>query len=387
MSDTTRPQATVDPRFESVAELLRSYAEEDPGYTAQLAVYHEGRPVLDLAVGPDADPAALTGVFSCSKGAAAIVMALLVQEGVLDLDAPVAAYWPEFAANGKEAVTVRLLLSHQAGLQGVDGGLTQEEYLDSRLGARILGAAAPRWRPGTAHAYHALSIGVFMEELARRTAEERLQDIYERRVRAPYGIDFHLGLPEELEPRYRDVLKPAQRPDPGFIDPYGHFGLAVNSTSGFDGPDGPSTDILDLPNVKAVRAAGIAAAGGVANARGLARLYAAAGTGIDDGTGAVSEPLLSEGVRTAFAEEQVFGPDRSHGLMGAFGIVFMKSQPRNDFGSWQAFGHDGANASLAFCDPAYGTAFGYVPARAEESGTGSRGGRLTVALRQALLAG
>ncbi|MGJ9404066.1 serine hydrolase domain-containing protein [Arthrobacter sp. KK5.5] len=389
MSETTENHTVTgdltDPRFAPVAELLGEFAAEDADYSAQLAVYHEGLPVMDLAVGPHSTRESLTGVFSCSKGASAMVVGILLQEGVLELDAPVAAYWPEFADNGKELVTVRQLLSHQAGLPGVDGGMTLEEYEDSRLAARILGAAAPSWRPGAAHCYHALSIGVFMEELARRTAGERLQDIYERRIRAPFGIDFHLGLPETEEPRYRDVLKPAREAELPFVDPFGVFGLSVNSTAGLEGPDGPSRDILDLPNVRSVRAAGLAAAGGVANARGIARLYAAASTGVVGADGKLGEPFLSDATRAAMSQEQVFGPDRGHGLLGAFGIVFMKSQPRNDFGSARAFGHDGANASLGFADPAYGIGFGYVPARAELSGTGSRAGRLTVAVRQALL--
>jgi CubicO group peptidase (beta-lactamase class C family) len=376
----------IDPRFAPVAELLESFAAEDPDYSAQLCIYHQGHPVVDLAVGPNTTLDSMTGVFSCSKGAAAMVIGILVQEGVLDLDAPVAAYWPEFAANGKELVTVRQLLSHQAGLPGVDGGMTLEEFTDSRLGARILGAAEPLWRPGTTHSYHALSMGVFAEELARRTAEEKLQDIYERRIRAPYDIDFYLGLPEIEEKRFREVLKPVQGPELPFMDPFGHLGTAVNSTAGFDTGDGVSYDLLDAPNSRQIRASGIAAAGGVANARGLARLYAAASTGVVLADGTLSDPFLTPGTRAAMAQEQVFGIDRANGLTGAFAIMFMKSQPRNDFGSWRAFGHDGANAALAFADPAYGTAFGYVPARAEQSGTGSRGGRLTVALRRALLA-
>ncbi|MFB0835758.1 serine hydrolase domain-containing protein [Arthrobacter halodurans] len=389
MTESTETNALVDehvdPRFKPVAGLLRSFAAEDPDYSAQLAVYHEGRQVLDVAVGPNCTRDSLTGVFSCSKGAAAMVVGILLQEGALALDAQVSSYWPEFAANGKGSVTVRQLLSHQAGLPGVDGGMTLGEYTESHLAAELLAAAEPLWRPGAAHSYHALSIGVLMEELARRTAGERLQELYERRIRAPFGIDFYLGLPEAEERRYRDVLKPAQSPPLPFIDPFGHFGVAANSAAGFDGPDGPTRDLLDVPNVRAVRAAGIAAAGGVASARGMARLYAAASTGVVLEDGSRREPFLSGATRAELSQEQVFGTDRANGLTGAYGIVFMKSQPRNDFGSWRAFGHDGANGALGFADPAYGIGFGYVPARAEESGTGSRGGRLTVAVRQALL--
>lgn len=380
------PAEIIDPRFAPVAELLRSFAEADPDYSAQLSVYRAGAPVIDVAVGPHSTMDSLTGVFSCSKGAAAMVIGLLVQEGLLDLEAPVALYWPEFGAAGKESVTVGQLLSHQAGVIGVDGGFTAEELTDSRLAAGILAAAEPAWLPGAAHAYHALTMGVFMEELARRTAGERLQDIYERRIRAPYGIDFHLGLPGESEARYRDVL-PVREPAPApFIDPFSVLGLSVNSTAGFEGSEGPVYDFLQVPNLRSIRAAGMASVGGVASARGLARLYAAACTGVVETGGGLGEPFLSADTRSRLAAERVFGIDRGTGLTGAFGTGFMKSQPRNDFGSWRAFGHDGANGSLGYADPVYQLGFGYVPARAEELGTGSRGGRLSAAVRQVLLA-
>ncbi|HXD28724.1 MAG TPA: serine hydrolase domain-containing protein, partial [Arthrobacter sp.] len=321
------------------------------------------------------------------KGAAGLVIALLVQDGLLDPDAAVATYWPEFAANGKAAITVGQLLSHQGGLPGIDGGMTVADYTDSAAGAVRLAAAPPVWKPGSTHQYHALTLGIFAEELVRRITGQTLQHVYEARIRAPFGIDFYLGLPEDADPRYRDVLKPVQAPPVPFIDPFGPLGLALNSTAGFDVGDGKSYELLDLPNLREIRAAGIAAAGGVASARGLARLYAAASTGLVHDDGSTPGPFLTQATQQQVAAERVFGIDRANGLTGAFALMFMKSIPRNDFGSWRAFGHDGANATLAFADPAYGIGFGYVPARAEESGTGSRGGQLTVALRQALLAG
>lgn len=377
----------IDQRFAPVAELMSSFAANDPDYSGQLAIYQGGNLVLDMSVGEHCTPDSMTGVFSCSKGAGAIVMALLVQQGLLDLDAPVAVYWPEFAAAGKASITVAQLLSHQAGLPGVEGGFTQEELLDSRLAAGIIAAAAPLWTPGSTHSYHALTMGVFMEELARRCAQESLQEIFERRIRAPHDIDFHLGLPEELEPRFRPVLKGANGEPAPFIDPFSPMGLALNSTGGFDGPKGPSFEIMDVPNVRAIREAGLAAIGGVANARGLAKLYAAVSTGFVDESGDEHAPLLTEATIAQVTQDRVFGLDRAGGYPGAFGIGFMKAHANNDFGSARAFGHDGANASLGYADPAYGLALGYVPARAEANGTGSRGGQLSVLARQVQLAG
>ncbi|MDN6178191.1 MAG: beta-lactamase family protein, partial [Micrococcaceae bacterium] len=178
------------------------------------------------AVGPNSQLDSLTGVFSASKGAAGMVIALLVQDGLLDLEEPVTRYWPEFAARGKKAITVGQLLSHQAGLPGVDGGMAVEHYTESSQGAARLAAAPPVWKPGSTHQYHALTIGIFAEELVRRITGQTLQQVYETRIREPFGIDFHLGLPEGEEPRFREVLKPAQSPELPFIDPYGPLGLA-----------------------------------------------------------------------------------------------------------------------------------------------------------------
>ncbi|WP_258142749.1 serine hydrolase domain-containing protein [Arthrobacter sp. MYb227] len=378
---------TLDRRFAPVAELLASYAQDDPTYSGQLAIYQHGELVVDMHVGDDCSDDSMTGVFSCSKGAGALVMALLVQEGVLELEATVAEYWPEFATAGKEAMTVAQLLSHQGGLPGVEGGFTQEELIDSQLAAGILAAAQPLWNAPGIFTYHALSMGVFMEELARRAAQESLQSIFERRMRAPHDIDFYLGLPESLEERFRPVLKATAGDEAQFIDPYSTLGLALNSTAGFVGPEGPSFELMDVPNTRAVREAGLAAIGGVANAHGLATLYAAVTTGFVDASGDEHAPLLTAQTIAAVSQDRVYGFDRASGNQNAFGIGFMKAHAGNDFGSARAFGHDGANASLGYADPAYGLAFGYIPSRAEAGGTGSRGGRLSVLSRQVLLGG
>ncbi|GAA3704168.1 serine hydrolase domain-containing protein [Zhihengliuella alba] len=375
----------VHPRFQVVADAFEGFARDEPGYSGQLAVYLDGVPVLDLAVGEHLGPDDVTGVFSCSKGAAGLVMALLVQDGLLDLDDAVAHHWPEFDAAGKGDVTVRQLLSHQAGLTGVEGGFSEDEYIQSELAAAKLAAAAPRWRPGTAHAYHGLTIGVLMEELVRRITGSRLQEVFDQRVRAPHGADFYLGLPDEQDHRYRDVLKPLQPGPPVDVDPFGHLGLAFNSTAGFADAGGAPLDLLDLPNQRRMRRAGISAAGGVASARGMARVYAAASTGLVLEEGGRADALLSQETQLAFAQTQVYGPDLGHGELGAYGVVFMASHPGNDYGSWRVFGHNGANGSIGYADPAYGLAVGYVPARAEANGTASRNGRLSAALRRAAL--
>lgn len=359
------------PEFASIRSLFDSMLSAETGYSAQLAVYHLGRKVLDLHGGPDMAADSVTGVFSCSKGAAALAFGLLVQDGLVDLDAPVVRYWPEFGRHGKDVLLVRQLLSHQAGLVGLPGGFTQEEYADSAAIAARLAAAVPVWRPGSAFGYHALTMGVFLEELCRRVVGRRLQEVYDRRIRQPFGIDMYLGLPEAQEHRFRDVLFEKDPAQP-FVDPAGIPGMAANVRAG---------NLLAMPNVRSVRQVGTSSGAGVGSAVGLARLYAAASTGVDG-----RAPFLSGETIAAMSQEQVWGIDRVFSQESAFAVVFMKSHARMDFGSQQAFGHDGANAALGFADPAYGLGFGYVPRRAEEGGTPGRAMRLSAAVRQAVLA-
>lgn len=365
-------QGIASEEFAAVRELFDSMLDADPRYSAQLAVYRDGTKVVDLVGGPDSAADSLTGVFSCSKGVAALAFSLLVQDGLIDLDAAVATYWPEFAQNGKAAVSVRQLLSHQAGLVGVQGGFAMEDYNDLPAVAARLAALAPMWRPGSGtFGYHALTMGVFLEELCRRVTGLRLQDVYESRIRAPYSADMFLGLPESQESRFRPVLFD-DAPAPSFLDPGSIAGVSGNVQAG---------NLLELPNIRSVREAGSCSGAGVGSADGLARVYAGAITGIDG-----LPPYLTPETIGLMSQEQVWGLDRVFCEMSSFAVTFMKANPRMDFGSAQAFGHDGANAALGFADPLYGVGFGYVPAWNEEGGTASRSMQLSAAVRRAILA-
>ncbi|XAS69207.1 serine hydrolase domain-containing protein [Micrococcaceae bacterium Sec5.7] len=359
-------QGSVLHGYDKVRELFESFLLEDPDYSAQLAVYRNGVKVLDLSGGPHIAADSITGAYSCSKGVAAMVVGLLVQDGLLDLDRTVTHYWPEFGVHGKDRLTVRGALSHQAGLLGVEGGFALEEFTTAAAAAR-LAAAEPLWRPGNAFGYHALTIGILMEELCRRTTGDTLQNIYDQQIRQPYRVDFFLGLPEDQEPRYRAVMYDDDPLQP-WQDPLGLDGLNGNAAV---------STVMELPNQRAIRAGGMSSAGGVGSADGLARAYAAATTGVDG-----LAPLLTGETIRIMAQEQVWGLDRTSGLDNAFAVVFMKPHPSRNFGSHRAFGHEGANAALGFADPAYGLGFGYIPQRQEEGRTPGRAHRLAAAVRQ-----
>lgn len=371
---------TVAPGFESVKAEFDAYLADDPNYSAQLAVYWRDQLVVDLVGGDGLNHDTLTGTFSATKGVAAIALATLVSSGQLDLDQTVVHYWPEFGAHGKEAILVRDLLSHQAGLINVDGGLETTDILDSRRAAPKLAAQRPYWRPGTTFGYHGLTIGSFMEELVRRITGQTLQELYEDTIRAPRDIDFWLSLPPSQEDRF-EPLRPAHPTAEQLammaasqVAPDGLRALMFNGVNNMVPPNlGPYS-----PNRREVRAAGPAAVGGIGSARGLAQVYAAA-------IGLKGDALLDPDTLAAMGQQQVWGVDRVLNFPTAFGVIFMKPHPGSDFGSFQAFGHDGAGGALGFADPLYDLSFGYIPLQMQlPGGADARALRLSQTVRTAI---
>lgn len=349
------PYGSYEPHFRVVAERFAAFLAENPSFSAQLSIRVHGEPVVDLAGGPNLAHDSVTGVYSSTKGVAALVIALLIDRGALDPDRPVADYWPEFSDAGKRDVTVRQLLSHQAGLPVVEKRLSLEDVVDTRSVAAVLATQRPLWRPGSAFGYHALTIGILMEELVRRVTGHTLQKVFETSIRRPLAADFHLGLPETEDGRYvplRDVEPTAeQSAELAARPPADAVGAAVFAN--FAAPDDRSSTGTSTNNVL-MRRAGFAAIGGVGSASGLSELYAATLP-----SGGVHIADLE--VFAAMAQQHSWGTDRVLGVPNCFGMVFMLPQPRQPFASLGAFGHDGAGGALAFADPRTGVAFGYIP--------------------------
>jgi CubicO group peptidase (beta-lactamase class C family) len=378
LSASTVPGAT-EPGFAPVAaEFARLLATERDA-RGQFCAYRDGRRIVDLWGGDDVAPDDLQGVFSSTKGVSAICIALLVQRGVLSLDAPVARYWPEFAAGGKADVTVRTALSHQAGLVGVEPQLTTEEMLDHPAVAARLAAAVPAWRPGQAHGYHALTIGTLMDELTRRTAGLPIADFFRAEIGDPRGIDVYLRTPAAAESRVKPVLPldptPEQQQE---LDAHG--GWVPDSLSGmaFNAAARQARELL--PNQPAVRRSGQAAAAAVCSARGLARLYAMCISEVDGQPRILSPQTVAE-----VTQIQAVGDDLVLRCPTRYGIVFQKADGRLPFGSHQAFGHDGAGGSAGVADPWHGIAYAWIPRRMSFPGGGDlRGLGLARVLRDCL---
>lgn len=384
MTQESTVQGTVADGFEPVREEFAALAAGEPqDYEGQLCAYVHGRRVVDLWAGPGAAGDSLYALYSATQGAAHLVAALLVQDGTLELDRKVTYYWPEFAAEGKGALTLRDLLAHRAGLVGTDTGFTLAELADDRMIAERLADQRPFWRPGTAFGRHALVIGALTGEVVRRATGRTLQEAYEERVRAPHGLDLHLGLPAVHEPRFRTVQPmlptPAQQAQLDAVPtgPHTLASIALNRHGAHP------TDLAALVNERLIRARGPASVGGVGSARGLAGMYAAMISEVDGRT-----PLLKEDTLAEFGQIHSTGHDLVARAHRSFGLGFEATAD-----TWHPFlgaatlGHCGAGGAQAFADPHSGIAYAYTRRRfAFPGGAAPENNRLAASVQQAALA-
>lgn len=256
-----------DARFTRMAELLEEHLDSGADVGASVAVHLDGRPVVDLWGGwADAERTVpweehtITNVWSCTKTMTALCALIAVDRGLIDLDAPVATYWPEFAANGKEAVLVRHLLGHTSGVSAWAQPVEVSDIYDWEKSTSMLAAQAPWWEPGTASGYHALNQGHLVGEVIRRVSGRKLGEFFRDEVAAPLGADFHIGLDPAEFGRVSKVIPPPPLPfDMAVLDPE----MVVVKT--FTGPAPDATDCW----TPEWRQADIGAANGHGNARSL----------------------------------------------------------------------------------------------------------------------
>jgi CubicO group peptidase (beta-lactamase class C family) len=354
---TTAIDGWVETGFEPVLDAFCANFDDCGEIGAAVSVYFDGRPVVDLW-GGTADPRSgrawisdtLVPVFSSTKGVTAVCVNHAIERGLIDPDARVAQYWPEFAANGKDAVTVRQLLSHQAGLPVVEGDFTLEEVLAWDPVVERLAGQSPIWPPGTRHGYHMRTFGWLVGEVMRRATGRTVGTYLREQVAIPLGIDFFIGLPEAMEGRVARLVPPDSDMRAA-LEPLREKLLLARV---FDNPGG-LFNYDDMWNSRALHAAELPSSNGIGDARALARLYASCiGEGVDG-----VRTLAPETVRAA-TEQQVRGPDAVIMVESAFGLGFMLGSSFGAANRDSAFGHAGAGGSLSFADPASGIAFGYV---------------------------
>ncbi len=367
-------QGTAGPRFAAVREELeRNFAERgEVGASVCLTV--DGETVVDLWGGV-ADPETRAPwtrdtiglVWSCTKGATSLCAHVLAARGAIDLDAPVARYWPEFAKGGKDWVTVRMLLSHQAGLPALREPIPENGLCDWNAVVDALAAMEPLWEPGTRHGYHPLVFGHLVGEVVRRVTGRSLGAFFRGEVAEPLGLDFWIGLPSEHETRVAPDI-PADPPAPGqpvpqfyvaaMTDPGSVPGMVVWNSGGYLLPG--------AVNTRQVHAAEIPSANGITNARGLAGMYRPLALGgAFGGVRLVPEDAVPAmgAVSAAVAKDAtMFVPTRwASGFMkGVDNHRLPPGQSDSVILSEEAFGHLGNGGSIGFADPKARLSFGYT---------------------------
>jgi CubicO group peptidase (beta-lactamase class C family) len=361
---TIAVEGTCAPRFAAVRDAFAANFEAGREVGASFAATLDGEPIVDLW-GGHADAArsrpwerdTIVNVFSTTKAMTALVAHMCVDRELLDLDAPVARYWPEFAAAGKGAIPVRQVMSHTAGLAGLTPRLPTEALFDWTRMTDALAAEAPWWPPGSRSGYHAMTFGYLVGELVRRVTGVTLGTFFRDEVARRLGADFHIGLPASEDGRVAEMVAP----------PRGEAALTLDTTS-------LAGRVLSNPPLRPEaanrlewRRAEIPAANGHGNARSVARVLAALALG---GTLAGTR-LLGEATLRRAIEEQCHGKDLVLGRTFRWGVGFMLTSPEMPFGpNPQIFGHGGWGGSLGFADLDARVSWAYVMNRMSPGTTG-----------------
>lgn len=346
----------VSPEFEALAGVFANNFQSHGEVGAACAVYYRGKPVVDLWGGlADQDTRKPWGkdtvalVFSAAKGPTAVCMNRLIEAGQLDVDLPVAEYWPEFGCNGKEAITTRQVLSHRAGLAAVEGDLTLQEVLAWDPVVAAIAAQAPNWEPGTEHGYHARSFGWILGEVLKRITGQSIGAYIAAEISAPLDLSYWVGLPEEQLPRCATLVPPEGGSD-AVAELLGADSLTARVMNGPSGLFGYN----EMWNRRDVLAAEMPSSNGVSDARSLARLYAAV-MGEVDGV-----RLLGANQLARACEPLSSGPDKVIFRESCYGLGFMLQPSLAPGAGARSFGHPGAGGSVAFADPQAEISFAYV---------------------------
>jgi len=351
--------------FEEVcAEFERNFTERGE-IGAAVAAYWRGEKVVDLWGGRRTPEGAepwnedtLVAVMSTTKGLSAMTLAVSNARGWLDYDAPVARYWPEFAQNGKEAITVRQLLGHEAGLVLLDEKLTIDRVRDLDDVARLLARQKPAWPPGTRHGYHTMSIGLYMQEIIRRVdpARRTLGRFFHEEIALPLGLEFYIGLPREVPDERLAKLRMLSTagallalpsvPSP-LIRRMLQPGSLLRRSMLFSNVDWNDRSNLEVE---------IPAGSGVGTARAIARAYSAfAEGGAELGITPATMARLTAPPPTTIAKDEVLG------VPSYFALGYLRPVPGFAFASSaRAFGTPGAGGSFGFTDPDARLGYAYV---------------------------
>ena len=386
----TRPAVLgdVSPGFEKVRDVFHENFVRRRELGAACCAYYRGDKVVDLwggirnkATGEPWQRDTMVIIYSATKGLAAMALALAHSRGLIDYDERVSTYWPEFAQNGKGAVTVRTLLAHQAGLFALDVPLTRELVSDLDRLAGVLARQVPVWEPGTRQAYHGITLGFYESELIRRVDPKHrsIGQFFQDEIATPLGIDVYIRLPEWIPNAQLAVIA-----RPGTWQMLTGFPLRFwmetlrresNIVRALRGSELPHQE----PNIYA-RNFEVPSGGAVGTARAIARAYSAFARGGELGLRQQTLDLLTAPAvppARGFYDECMKGDDVQ------FSLGFMKSSKAISFGGPRSFGSPGAGGAMGFADPDRQVGWGYVTS---QMGTSLTGDPREIALRDALYA-
>ena len=347
-------QGDCDPRFGAVRDAFAANWTDLGEVGASLCVIVGGKTVIDLW-GGHADAAAsrswerdtIANVYSSTKGIAAAAAAMLVDRGELDAERLVVDYWPEFGQAGKSEIKVRHLLTHEAGLAGVDEELPDGAVLDWDYMIGVLERQAPMWTPGEGMGYHAISYGWLVGEVIRRIDGRTCGEFVRDEIAGPLGVDFFIGLPESEDSRTADLL-----PAPGA----GPIGVSAQDTLAARALGLAAPRLAGTVNSREWRAAELPAANGHGNGRSMATIYSALSQGGGD--------LLSkDAIEACGPTEHAAREDMVLGFLvrRSLGFILSTAGGRYEWGpNPRTFGHSGAGGSIGFADPDAEVGFGYV---------------------------
>ncbi|MER7518610.1 serine hydrolase domain-containing protein [Streptomyces sp. NPDC126499] len=354
------------PGFERVAREFGRNITERGDTGAAVAVYHDGVPVVDL-VGGSYRTDSVQLIRSIAKSVVSVLAHVLAHRGVLDFDRPIAEVWPDFARNGKGDIPIRWVFTHQAGVTALDRTLTVDDILAWEPAAAAAAEQRPNWEPGTALGYHDLTFGWLTGEILRRITGRTVGTLVREELAKPLGLDLWIGLPDEARSRLARI-RPAAGLSPEVLrDPRAtalRTALADPASFAFRALMNP--DVSEVEHDPVYLRAEVPAANGVADARSLARLYAAF-IGEVDGI-----RLLDPEAVDAARREQAAGTDRVVGYYRRYATGFMLPDPTRPMAGEDTgcFGHYGMGGPLAFAEPEHRLAFGYTTVQ-EQSHAGA----------------
>lgn len=372
-------QGLVHDKYAGARAAFEANLDSGADIGASFCATVEGETVVDLW-GGFADEArtrpwqrdTIVNVYSTTKTMTALTALLLADRGELDFDAPVARYWPQFAAGGKEAVKVSHLMSHSAGLSGWKEPLVKEDLYDWDKVTALLAAQAPFWEPGTAPGYHALTQGYLVGEVVRRITGKSLGTVFREEIAEPLGADFHIGLPASEDARVAELIAP----------PPAEAGLGAGPRSELQAnmSDNPPLEVAET-RTRAWRGAEIPAAGGTGNARSVAEVQSL----LANGGVAKGKQILSEaGCRKAL-ELQIEGPDLILGIPARFGMGFGLAGGAVPLPNPNTIYWGGYGGSLVIIDMDARTTFAYAMNKMAGTTTGDmRAFSLAMAMWEAL---